>query len=210
MILFNKIDNKPLIEENNKLKQRINELENELNQVANDNGSVIIKQLPEGTIELNGVEVDNNTEVEYYNSSQATYGELTMFRIGKEVKQREMDKLISRHMNEIDKFNDKISDLQQYISNLENQSKVDNDNIKLHEDTEKSLRTQLDKKYHEIDSTIKNYENEKQILIQRYEGMIKGLEEDIQTWKERYLKLNNITLDGTIITKYGEVSGNND
>ena len=94
------------------LKNRITELEQQLNEVANDNGSVIIKQLPNGKVELNGIEIDNNSEVEYYNSSKATYGELTMFRIGKETKQREMNKLIESHIEECDDYKFKINYLQ--------------------------------------------------------------------------------------------------
>lgn len=190
------------------LKNRISELENQLAQVANDNGSIIIKQLPNGAIELNGIEMDNTTEVEYYNSSQATYGELTMFRIGKEAKQREMDKLISRHMDEIDKFNRKISNLQQDITTLEGKSSVDNDTIKMYEKSERELKSEIEtlKGQNETDKEMANVE--KQALIERYEGLIVGLEEDIKSWKERYLKINNTTLDGTVITKYGKVLGN--
>lgn len=189
------------------LKLRITELETLLNQVANDNGSVIVKQLPDGSIELNGMSIDNTSEVDYYNSSQATYGELTMFRIGKEAKQREMDKLTKMHMDEVDELNRQINNLKQDIQMLNNKSQIDNDTILMHEKTEVHLKKELDEKHKEIDELIKSNESEKQIIKERYEDMITGLEEDIKTWKERYLKINNITLDGTIITKYGKILG---
>ena len=190
------------------LKTRITELETLLNKVANDNGSVIVKQLPDGTIELNGVSIDNTSEVDYYNSSQATYGELTMFRIGKETKQREMDKLISRHMEEVDKFKAEINKLNQDVLMLMGKSEIDTDTIKMHEESERKLESQIAtlKGQNETDKEMANAE--KQQLIERYEGMIAGLEEDIKAWKERYLKINNTTLDGTVITKYGKVLGN--
>ena len=190
------------------LKTRITELETLLNKVANDNGSVIVKQLPDGTIELNGVSIDNTSEVDYYNSSQATYGELTMFRIGKETKQREMDKLISRHMEEVDKFKAEINKLNQDVLMLMGKSEIDTDTIKMHEESERKLESQIAtlKGQNETDKEMANAE--KQQLIERYEGMRAGLEEDIKAWKERYLKINNTTLDGTVITKYGKVLGN--
>lgn len=190
------------------LKNKITELEMQLNQVANDNGSIIIKQLPNGIVELNGIEIDNTTEVEYYNSSKATFGELTMFRIGKEAKQREMDKLTEMHMDEIDRLTQHINNLTLDIQTLKDKSSVDNDTILMHEKTEAHLQDQLDKKYKEIDEILKLNEAEKQVMIERYEGMINSLEEDIKTWKKRYLKINNTTLDGTIITKYGKILGN--
>ena len=207
-MMFSKKDEKNLNSDLiTSLKNRICELEEQLNLVANDNGSVIIKQLPNGQIELNGIQIDNTSAVDYYNSSQATYGELTMFRIGKETKQREMDKLISRHMDEIDAYNAKISSLQSDIVTLEDKSKLDNDTISMYEKSENHLKHEIDKKYKEIDELIKSHECEKQEIIDRYEGMINGLEEDIECWKKRYLKINNVTLDGTIITKYGKLLG---
>ena len=189
------------------LKNRIQELEQQIIQFANDNGSIIVKQLPNGTIELNGIEIDNTTEVEYYNSSQATYGELTMFRIGKEAKQREMNKLIACHMDEIDKFNQKISNLHQDILILENKLKIDANTITMYEKSENDLKLEIEnlKTQNINDKEIANVE--KQELINRYEGMIAGLEDDIKSWKERYLKINNITPNGTIITKYGKILG---
>ena len=189
------------------LNKRIIELETQLNKVANDNGSIIVKQLPNGKIELNGVEMDNTTEVEYYNSSQATYGELTMFRIGKEAKQREMDKLTAIHMDEVDRLNMKIANLEQDIVMLTNKSIIDNDTIKMHEECEYKLESQINDLKDQNETDKKIADAEKQQLIERYEGMISGLEEDIVSWKERYLKINNITLDGTIITKYGKILG---
>lgn len=190
------------------LKTRILELENLLNQVANDNGSLIIKQLPNGKIELNGIEMDNTSEVEYYNSSQATYGELTLFRVGKEAKQREMDKLTKLHMDEVDELHQQINNLKQDIQMLESKSQIDNDTIVMHEKTEANLQKRLDDKFKEIDELLKSNESEKSAMKDRYEGMIAGLEEDIQNWKQRYLTINNVTIDGTIITKYGEILGN--
>ena len=190
------------------LKNRIIELEQQLTQVANDNGSVIIKQLPNGIVELNGVSIDNDSEVEYYNSSQATYGELTMFRIGKETKQREMDKLTAIHMDEVDRLKIKIANLEQDIVMLNGKSQIDNDTIRMHEERELTIESEIAtlKKQNETDREMAQSQlNE---VITRYEGLITGLEEDIKSWKERYLKINNVTLDGTVITKYGEILGN--
>lgn len=204
--MFNKKQDDNLIQE---LKDRIAELETQLNEVANDNGSIIIKQLPNGQIELNGIEIDKDSPVEYYNSSKATYGELTMFRIGKESKQREMDKLIQTHMTEIDELNIKISRLQEDITMLQNKSKIDDDTIQMYENNEKNLKIENDKLYRDIIELGKEYEEDKKVIVDRYESMIDNLEEDIKNWKNRYLKINNVKLDGTIITKYGTISSNN-
>lgn len=202
----NKKQDNDLIQE---LQNRIKELEEQLNLVANDNGSIIVKQLPNGQIELNGTEIDKDSPVEYYNSSKATYGELTMFRIGKESKQREMDKLIQTHMAEIDELNIKISHLQEDITMLKNKSKIDNDTIQMYENNEKNLKIQNDKLQRDIIELGKEYEEDKKVIIDRYESMINNLEEDIKNWKNRYLKINNVKLDGTIITKYGKIISNN-
>lgn len=187
------------------LKQKIIELETQLNEVANDNGSIIVKQLPNGQIELNGIEIDNTTDVEYYNSSQATFGELTMFRIGKEAKQREMNKLVSTHMDEIDKYNEKIYNLQDTIITLESKSKIDNDTIKMYEESERKLKSEIETLKGQNETNLEMANIEKQTIIKRYNGMINALEDDIRSWKKRYLEINNVTIDGTIITKYGKI-----
>lgn len=202
----NKKQDNNLVQE---LQNRIKELEEQLNLVANDNGSIIIKQLPNGQIQLNGIEIDKDSPVEYYNSSKATYGELTMFRIGKESKQREMDKLIQTHMNEIDEYNTKISNLEQDIRNYKASLELDKDTIKMQSEHIESLKAKITKLTNDKDKLINEYELDKKAIVNRYEGMIKALEEDIKTWKERYLKINNVTLDGTIITKYGKILSNN-
>lgn len=202
-----KTDNQgTLVEE---LQNRITELENQLITVANDNGSVVIKQLPNGIIELNGVEIDNTTEVEYYNSSQATYGELTMFRIGKEVTQREMKKLIEMHAEECDKYKNIIKNLQKDIKEYESKSNFDNSVINKYKESEINLKNTIQSLKNEIKNITNSYETKIKDLINRYDGLIEGLEQDIKTWKDRYLKINNITLDGNIITPYGEVLNTN-
>lgn len=187
------------------LKQRIKELETQLNEVANDNGSVIIKQLPNGQIELNGIQIDNEAEVEYYNSSKATYGELTMFRIGKETKQREMDKLISTHMDEIDSYKNTIRSLERTID--ENNFTIESCNDALNESQEniRSLNEIVENLKHDIANNEMDANVTLQATIDRYESMVSALNEDIEKWKERYLKINNISLTGEIITKYGKI-----
>lgn len=204
--MFNKKQDDNLIQE---LKDRITELETQLNEVANDNGSIIIKQLPNGQIELNGIEIDKDSPVEYYNSSKATYGELTMFRIGKEAKQREIDKLIEAHMEQIDVLRSTIHNYEEEISKLNNELVNKHNNIiELNK-----LINKLHSQYNDLENKNKNdYENYQATLnetIQRYEGLINGLEEDLKNWKQRYLTINNVKLDGTIITKYGTISSNN-
>lgn len=200
-------DNNNLSKIIEQLKKENEELKNELVEVANNSGNVIIKQLPNGLMEFNGEAFDNTSEVEYYNSSKATYTELTMFRLGKEAKQREMNKLIEIHMDEIDELTSKISNLEQDISILQANIKNNNESIEMYKKSEDHLKHRLDKKYKDLDDTIKQYENEKRMLTERYENCIKMLNEDIENWKRRYLTINNTSLDGTIITKYGKVLG---
>lgn len=187
------------------LKSKIKELEETLNKVANDNGSIIVKQLPNGEIELNGAKIDNTTEVEYYNSSQATYGELTMFRIGKESKQREMDKLIKIHMDEIDKLHEEIQSLESDRMNLN----VDLSDYSKQIDELVAIKNSQVEEINKLNNKIiecqTKFDLEKQAIINRYEQTINLLNEDIETWRKRYLNVNNIELNGTIITKYGKV-----
>jgi len=189
------------------LQHQIEYLNEELIKAASANGNLIVKQLPNGQVELNGEVIDNTTEVEYYNSSQATYGELTMFRIGKEFKQREINKLVNMHMDEIDELNLKISHLEQDNAMLNGKSTIDNDTIKMHEKREQDLESEIIalKKQNEADKELAIHElNETK---QTYESMITHLESDIKLWKERYLLKNNIQIDGTIITTHGKLLG---
>ena len=207
--MFNKIDVNKLIEENKILKEKIDELQNNLIEVANNSGACIIKQLPNGVIELNGEPIDKDMPVDYYNSSQATYGELTMYRVAKEAFKRDEKKLINIHLEECDNYKNKIVELSETIEKLkvdinrhcefENKQNIEISDLN---DLIRDLNNKKDKQEAE-------YKSEKEIIMNKYEGMINALEEDIATWKERYLKLNNIKPDGTIITKYGEVIANN-
>lgn len=209
--MFKNRDNKVVDSKDTEIERLNNiilDLQTQLDKVAADNGSVVVKMLPDGRVEVNGTEMDNTTEVEYYNSSQATFGELTMFRVGKEAKQREMNKLIEAHMNECDRYKQIIDNLNQDVANYVNMDKN-------HVETIDSLTTELNNKNSEIDSlkqqlqdTIDGCDATLAVMTKKYDGLIKGLEDDIQNWKERYLELNNIRLDGTIITQYGEYNGN--
>lgn len=187
------------------LKNRISELEKQLVEVANDNGSIIIKQLPDGQVELNGVKIDNETPVEYYNSAKATYGELTMFRIGKESVNRQMDKLIQSHLDECDTYKNKINELNDEIErqNIE----INNLNSEINDlEIESSQRlNQIHQLIDEKSKILNTHELEIKSITERYENAIKLLNEDIKSWQQRYLELNNVKADGTIITKYGKI-----
>lgn len=180
-------------------------LKEELNEIANNSGNCIIKQMPDGTMELNGEPFDNSTDVDYYNSSKATFGELTMFRVGKESKQREMDKLIKIHMEEID-------DLKEHITSLNDS----NNTLKNEKDACENIIYSLKEEIRDRDSLIERMKsefnekiNQAQVFLNetktRYESYIEHLNEDVNMWKYRYLKINNVTSNGTIITKYGKV-----
>ena len=192
--MFNfKDNNDNLVKIIDQLKEENNKLKNELNEVANNTGNCIIKQLPDGSMELNGIPFDNTSDVDYYNSAKATFSELTMFRVGKETKQREMDKLIKIHMEEVDKLKQQIESLNDNLKETikDKDSQIDNLNKKLNDDISQAKLT-LDE------------------IKKRYETYIEHLNKDVETWKERYLKINNTTLDGTIITKYGKVLNNDE
>ena len=108
MFKFKEENNDNLLKIIDQLREENNKLKNELNEVANNTGNCIIKQMPDGSMELNGIPFDNTSDVDYYNSAKATFSELTMFRVGKETKQREMDKLIKIHMDEVDELKRQI------------------------------------------------------------------------------------------------------
>lgn len=208
MFNFKDSNNDNLLKIIDQLREKNNKLKNELNEVANNTGNCIIKQLPDGSMELNGIPFDNTSDVDYYNSAKATFSELTMFRVGKETKQREMDKLIKIHMDEID-------ELKQQILSL------NNNNTKLIHDLNEAEHAIVN-----LNETIKNKEQQINILDEklgntvsqsnltleetkkRFESYIEHLNADVKTWQERYLKINNTTLNGTIITKYGKVLNN--
>ncbi len=209
--MFNfKDNNDNLVKIIDQLKGENNKLKNELNEVANNTGNCIIKQLPDGSMELNGIPFDNTSDVDYYNSAKATFSELTMFRVGKETKQREMDKLIKIHMEEVDKLKYQIESLNDNNSNLINQlheSEYINVNLK---ETIKNKDSQIDNLNKKLNDDISQAKLTLDEIKKRYETYIEHLNKDVETWKERYLKINNTTLDGTIITKYGKVLNNNE
>lgn len=208
--MFNKNNKENDSSLNEQLKNRITELENQLNEVANDNGSIIIKQLPNGQIELNGEPIDNDSPVDYYNSSKATYGELTMYRIAKEALEREKKKLIAMHVEECDNYKEQINNLQSKLNLSEqtilNYSNDINDKLNYIEE----LKIKLDNTIYRYEDKIMNNEINYKDQIDKYENFIKALEDDIKTWKNRFLSQNNVLEDGTIITKYGIIKSINE
>jgi len=193
-------------EDTSVLEQRIKELEIQLIEIAESNGNIILKQLPNGEVELNGKVFDNTTDVEYFNAAKATYGELTMFRVGVETKDREMKKLIQANA-------DRVDELILQSNNQHDQIKKLNTDIDWYIDDTQKKAEQI----HEHNNTIKSMsekynsdiilkDNELIELEKRYNSVIKFLEKDIQMWKERYLTLNTITTDGTILTQVGEIT----
>lgn len=210
MFNFKDNNNDNLLKIIDQLREENNKLKNELNEIANNTGNCIIKQLPNGSMELNGVPFDNTSDVDYYNSAKATFSELTMFRVGKETKQREMDKLIKIHMEEVDELKQQILSLNNNNSELINQlHESENINVNLNE-TIKNKDSQIDSLNKKLDDTISQAKLTLDEIKKRYEMYIEHLNKDVETWKERYLKINNTTLDGTIITKYGKVLNNNE
>lgn len=208
MFNFKDNNNDNLLKIIDQLREENNKLKNELNEVANNTGNCIIKQLPDGSMELNGVPFDNTSDVDYYNSAKATFSELTMFRVGKETKQREMDKLIKIHMEEVDELKQQILSLNNNNSELINQlHESENINVNLNE-TIKNKNSQIDDLNKKLDDAIFQSKLTIDEIKKRYEMYIEHLNKDVDTWKERYLKINNTTLDGTIITKYGKVLNN--
>lgn len=189
------------------LEERNAELEKQLIEVAESSGNCVIKQLPNGMIELNGEPIDKDSPVEYYNSSKATYGELTMYRIGKEAEQRNTKKLTEAHMEEVDGLKEQIESLERQLSKTQAISKnYEGEVIKLRSDIInkdnliKVLKGQADEK-------DKLFAKEKENIKSQYEAVINELNEDVNNWQQRCLVINNIQPDGTIKTKYGELKG---
>lgn len=208
MFNFKDNNNDNLLKIIDQLREENNKLKNELNEVANNTGNCIIKQLPDGSMELNGVPFDNTSDVDYYNSAKATFSELTMFRVGKETKQREMDKLIKIHMEEVDELKQQILSLNNNNSELINQlHESESINVNLNK-TIKNKDSQIDNLNKKLNDAISQAKLTLDEIKKRYEAYIEHLNKDVETWKERYLKINNTTLNGTIITKYGKVLNN--
>ena len=210
MFKFKEENNDNLLKIIDQLREENNKLKSELNEVANNTGNCIIKQMPDGSMELNGIPFDNTSDVDYYNSAKATFSELTMFRVGKETKQREMDKLIKIHMDEVDELK------RQILLLTDNNTKITKD---LNEDEHVIVNlkeiinnkdNQIENLNKKLESTISHFNLTLEETVNRYENCIKHLNDDIETWKQRYLKINNTTLDGTIITKYGKVLHENE
>lgn len=209
--MFNKdskINTNSLIEENNQLKERVKKLEQDLIDMANTTGGCIIKQLPDGVIELNGEPIDKNIEVDYYNSSKATYSELTMYRVAKEAFNRDEKKLIAMHLEECDKYKSEISSLKDKISSLN--STIDDyiDHFEKLNKEKEAIRVSENNIKQEFNKFKEQSDIELKTTVERYENCIANLNEDIETWKRRYLTINNTLLDGTIITKYGQFKEN--
>lgn len=208
MFKFKEENNDNLLKIIDQLRDENSKLKNELNEVANNTGNCIIKQMPDGSMELNGVPFDNTSDVDYYNSAKATFSELTMFRVGKETKQREMDKLIKIHMDEIDELKQQILSLNNSNAKLiHDLNEAERAIVNLNE-TIKNKEQQINALDEKLGNTISQSNLTLEETKKRFESYIEHLNTDIKTWKERYLKINNTTLNGTIITKYGKVLNN--
>lgn len=190
-----------LEEENAKLNKQLQDL-------ISNSDLPIIKQLPNGEMELNGIPMDNTTPVEYYNSSKCTFSELTMFRVGKEVMNREMDKLIKSHIEECDKYKNVIKNLEFDRNNLEENVQTLLKNIEENSNKSKSLIDGYNKKLKDKEDKIENLIDDYNAKIERYEKMINLLEDDINSWKQRFLSIQNVTINGDIETIYGKVLKN--
>lgn len=210
MFKFKEENNDNLLKIIDQLRDENSKLKNELNDVANNTGNCIIKQMPDGSMELNGVPFDNTSDVDYYNSAKATFSELTMFRVGKETKQREMDKLIKIHMDEIDELKQQILSLNNDNTKLiHDLNETEHAIINLNEII-KNKEQQINALGEKLGNTISQSNLTLEETKKRFESYIEHLNTDIKTWKERYLKINNTTLNGTIITKYGKVLNNHE
>lgn len=192
------------------LEDKNKKLSEQLQELISNSNTPIIKQLPDGTMELNGIPMDNTTEVEYYNSSKCSFSELTMYRIGKEMMSREMDKLIQSHMSEIDDYQNQINEHLGVINELTNQiTELTTELTKMTNAFDQSQET-LSKTINEYNNKIDSLSEEYNESLEKHINMIKLLDSDIQIWKTRFLESNHVNFNGDIETIYGIIKHNNE
>ncbi len=111
-------------------------------------------------------------------------------------------------MEEVDELKQQILSLNNNNSELISQlHESESINVNLNK-TIKNKDSQIDNLNKKLNDAISQAKLTLDEIKKRYEAYIEHLNKDVETWKERYLKINNTTLNGTIITKYGKVLNN--